>query len=246
MFKVITPGFSQTCDRWIDALETGKSLIPKCKWFSDIRILEDGELVWVYSRSHKFPQFVGPGTYDRLAEKFLIETSEVEIDSNQEDSRSGDTMVKQVVKQVVKQIEMGAVHTQVTITNSADEEMVNRGILAPRHLRQYQGQALVDTGAVMLVIPQNVAEQLGLRIRGQQLARFANGSEELVGVTESIIVECEGRKTADEALVVGDEILIGQVILEKLDLLPDCKNQRLIPNPANPDYPVAIIKRFKQ
>ncbi len=234
MFKVITPGFSQTYDRWIDALETGKSLMPKCKWFSDIRILENGELVWVYSRSHKFPQFVGPGTYDRLAERFLIETSEIETDSNQEHSQPEDTMVKQT--------EMGAVYTQVTITNSADEEMVNRGILAPRHLRQYQGQALVDTGAVMLVIPQKVAEQLGLRIRGQQLARFANGAEELVGVTESIIVECEGRKTADEALVVGDEILIGQVILEKLDLLPDCKNQRLIPNPANPDYPVAIIK----
>jgi hypothetical protein len=42
---------------------------------------------------------------------------------------------------------------------------------------------------------------------------------------------------------VGDEVLIGQVILEKLDLLVDCKkNRRLIPNPAHPDYPVAMIK----
>ncbi|KAM3103526.1 retroviral-like aspartic protease family protein [Phormidesmis sp. 146-12] len=147
-----------------------------------------------------------------------------------------------MVKSTDKSTDMGAVHTQVTLTNAVDQGMVDRGVLAPRHLGQYRGRALVDTGAVMLVIPQKVAEQLGLRIRGQQLARFANGSEELVGVTESIIVECEGRKTADEALVVGDEILIGQVILEKLDLLPDCKNQRLIPNPANPDYPVAIIK----
>ena len=63
-----------------------------------------------------------------------------------------------------------------------------------------------------------------------------------MGVTEPLILECEGRITADEALVVGDEILIGQVILEKLDLLPDCKNQRLIPNPAHPDYPVSMIK----
>ena len=43
-------------------------------------------------------------------------------------------------------------------------------------------------------------------------------------------------------LVVGNEVLIGQVILEKLDLLVDCKNQRLIPNPEHPDYPVAMIK----
>ncbi|KAM3114413.1 retroviral-like aspartic protease family protein [Phormidesmis sp. 146-33] len=143
---------------------------------------------------------------------------------------------------MVKSTDMGAVHTQVTLTNAVDQGMVNRGVLAPRHLRQHEGRALVDTGAVMLVIPAEIARQLGLEIRGQQLAKFANGAEELVGITEGIIVKCEGRSTTDEALVVGDEILIGQVILEKLDLLPDCKNQRLIPNPANPDYPVAIIK----
>ncbi len=143
---------------------------------------------------------------------------------------------------MVEQITMGAVHTKVKLTNAGDESMVSRGVLAPRYLRVYEGQALVDTGAVMLVIPQSVADELGLRIRGQQVARFANGAEELVGVTEPIILECEGRITADEALVVGDEILIGQVILEKLDLLPDCKNQRLIPNPAHPDYSVSMIK----
>jgi hypothetical protein len=42
-------------------------------------------------------------------------------------------------------------------------------------------------------------------------------------------------------LTIGDEILIGQVVLELMDLLVDCKNQQLIPNPKNPDYPVAMI-----
>jgi len=93
-----------------------------------------------------------------------------------------------------------------------------------------------------LVITPGIVEQLGLRIRRQQIARYANGFEQAVGVTESVIIECLGRQTLVEALVVGDEVLIGQVVLELLDLLPDCKNQRLIPNPANPDYPVAIIK----
>lgn len=136
---------------------------------------------------------------------------------------------------------MGAVYTSVKLTNAGDQTMIRRGVLAPRHLRQYEGEALVDTGAVMLVIPQSVADQLGLEIVDQQLARFANGQEETLGVTEAIILECEGRRTQDQALVVGDVILIGQVILEKLDLLPDCRNQRLIPNPEHPDYPVAMI-----
>lgn len=133
---------------------------------------------------------------------------------------------------------MGAIYTNIRLTNAGDEAMVSRGVLAPRHLRHYEGQALVDTGAVTLVIPQTVADELGLRIVGQELAKFANGDEAMIGVTEGLIIECEGRSTTDVALVVGDMILVGQVILEKLDLLADCKNQRLIPNPAHPERPV--------
>jgi hypothetical protein len=73
MFKVITPGFTQNCDRWTDALNLAKSLMPQCKWFDEVRILAQGEVVWVYSRSHKFPQFIGAGTYDRLAQLFIAE-----------------------------------------------------------------------------------------------------------------------------------------------------------------------------
>lgn len=56
-----------------------------------------------------------------------------------------------------------------------------------------------------------------------------------------IIIECQGRETTEYALITGDEVLIGQVVLANLDLLVDCKNQQLIPNPKNPDYPVSYI-----
>jgi len=79
MFKVITPGFSQQFERWTDALETAKSLIPQCKSLTeDIRIFLFDELIWVYSRSHKYPQYIGAGTYDRLARLFIQEASETE------------------------------------------------------------------------------------------------------------------------------------------------------------------------
>lgn len=100
---------------------------------------------------------------------------------------------------------------------------------------------MVDTGAVYLVLPDAIVQQLGLRIRGRQLAKYADGREEMVGVTESMVVECEGRQTSEDALVTGDTVLIGQVVLEKLDLRVDCKNQKLISNPANPNYPVTYI-----
>lgn len=137
---------------------------------------------------------------------------------------------------------MGAVWTQVKLTNAVDDELVRRGLLAPRLLREIEAKGLVDTGAVNLVIPAEIAQQLGLRILGQQLVKYADSRQETVGVTGPVMVECEGRQTIDEALVTGDEVLIGQVILEKLDLLVDCRNQRLMPNPANPDYPVTYIR----
>lgn len=86
MFKVVTRDVDRAFDRWIDALDFAKSLMPECKWFQDIRIFEQGSLVWVYSRSHKFPQFVGAGVYDRLAKRFLIETAIEEgiIDPNED------------------------------------------------------------------------------------------------------------------------------------------------------------------
>ena len=136
---------------------------------------------------------------------------------------------------------MGEVRVHVKLTNAVDEILVNRGLLNPNQLRVYETQALVDTGAVRTVLPMAIVQQLGLRIRGQQIAKYADGREEAVGLTEPVIIEVEGRETTEAALVTGDEALIGQTVLETLDLLVDCQNQRLIPNPAHPDYPVLRI-----
>lgn len=48
---------------------------------------------------------------------------------------------------------MGAVRVKVQLKNAIDEELVNRGLLAPNLLRQIEIEGLVDTGAVGLVIP---------------------------------------------------------------------------------------------
>ncbi|NJK76693.1 MAG: clan AA aspartic protease [Microcoleus sp. SU_5_6] len=137
---------------------------------------------------------------------------------------------------------MGAVKSQVKLTNAIDEALVSRGLLAPRLLRECETEALVDTGSVHLVISAEMLQQLGLRIIGQQLVKYADDRQETVGVTEAILIEIEGRRTTEDALVTGDEVLIGQVVLEKLDLLVDCRNQQLIANPNNPEGAVSYIK----
>lgn len=136
---------------------------------------------------------------------------------------------------------VGAVRTRVKLTNIIDQVLIERGLLAPHLQRTCEVDALVDTGSVYLVLPETVVQQLGLRIVDRQPAQFTDARTAILGVTEGMQVECEGRRTTEDALVTGDEVLIGQVVLEKLDLLMDCKNQRLIPNPAHPDYPVTYI-----
>lgn len=66
-------------------------------------------------------------------------------------------------------IGMGAVLVQIKLTNAIDEALVSRGLLAPNRLRECETQALVDTGALTLVLPLEIVEQLGLRIRVQQI-----------------------------------------------------------------------------
>jgi len=137
---------------------------------------------------------------------------------------------------------MGEIRVKVKLTNAMDEALARRGQLAPEKVRWSEVDALVDTGAVRCAIPPQVVQDLGLQIRGQRLAEYADGRKESVGVTEPMIVECMKRDTLEDALVLGDEVLIGQTVLEKLDLLADCVGRRLIPNPAHPSQPVTKMK----
>ncbi len=79
MFKVVTRDVSQTFERWTDALDAAKALIPECtSWTQDIRIYLCDELIWLYSKEYKYPQYIGAGTYNRLARLFIQETLEAE------------------------------------------------------------------------------------------------------------------------------------------------------------------------
>ncbi len=68
--------YDREFERWTDALDAGNLLKPKCKsLLQDIRIFENSELIWIYSRSHTYPQYIGAGVYDRLARQFLLENA---------------------------------------------------------------------------------------------------------------------------------------------------------------------------
>lgn len=142
----------------------------------------------------------------------------------------------------VKPAAMGEVRAKVKLTNALDEALQRRKQMTADQVRTYQAEALVDTGAVGCIVPIQVANALGVQVRGQRVAEYADGRRDTVGVTEPIIFDILGRETAEEAMVLGDEVLIGQTVLEKLDLLVDCRHHRVVPNPAHPDQPVTKVK----
>ncbi|MBM2815311.1 MAG: clan aspartic protease [Ignavibacteria bacterium] len=137
---------------------------------------------------------------------------------------------------------MGEVRTQVKLTSIEDIVKSRAGLITKDQIRSIVTDAMVDTGAVRSVIPMSILEKLGVNIYTEKTAEFANGSKEKVGVCEPIYFEIDNRDTYDEAFVLGDEVLIGQTVLEKLDLLVDCNTQTLIGNPKHPEGPVSKIK----
>lgn len=138
---------------------------------------------------------------------------------------------------------MGEIRVKVRLANAVDEEMSRNGQLAEDQIRQYEADAVVDTGVVRSVIPIHVLTKLGVSVRGQRVAEYADGRKDQVGISGPLVFEILGRDTLEEALILGDEVLIGQTVLEKLDLMADCSNQRLFPNPDHPDQPVSKVRR---
>lgn len=137
---------------------------------------------------------------------------------------------------------MGEVRVKARLTNAVDEALVRRGTLKPEQVRIYEADALVDTGSVRCVVPPHVVECLGLAIVGQRVAEYADGRLEAVPITEPFTLRVLDREELENAMILGDEVLIGQTALERLDLVVDCQGRRLIPNPAHPDQPVTKVK----
>jgi clan AA aspartic protease len=137
---------------------------------------------------------------------------------------------------------MGEVRTQVKLISAADEALALGGRLPLDQVRNYETSALVATGAVSTVIPTDVVQALGLNATHRRVVEYADGRQEPVDVVGPLTVVIRGRRTFEEALVLGDEVLIGQTALEKLDLHVDRANQAVIPNPAHPDQAVNKVK----
>ena len=102
--------------------------------------------------------------------------------------------------------------------------------------------ALADTGALHLCIPDHVAIQLQLDELEKREITVADGSKRLVPYMGPVVISFANRQCYAGAMVLGDETLLGAIPMEDMDLVVLPGTQQVVVNPANPNIAVSIAK----
>ena len=120
---------------------------------------------------------------------------------------------------------MGEVTETITLMNGGDIISAERGYMPEMEVRQMTVEALVDTGAMRLVIGEETCKRLGLGIMKESMATLAGGARQACKITEPVMIRWKDRFSSVHALVLPnresggtEEILLGVIPLEDMDL----------------------------
>jgi clan AA aspartic protease len=130
---------------------------------------------------------------------------------------------------------MGIIRQHIRLANFARDD-----------LEELDAFALVDTGSLELCIPQHVANQLRLKKIEDREVTLASGDKMVVPYVGGIQIEVFGRHTVQSANVLGDEVLLGAIPMEAMDLLVHPAGLQLMPNPASPNIPASLAKGVRR
>ena len=138
---------------------------------------------------------------------------------------------------------MGYVYADIQLTNEDDLAFYRRGWAAENELRRVTTIALVDSGAYDLVINKEVQERLQLPIIGKRPVRLADETVVEVDLVGPVELRFETRVAIVTALVMpeAEEVLLGAIPLECLDVIIDPLRERVLVNP--PETTNKKIKR---
>ena len=126
---------------------------------------------------------------------------------------------------------MGLVYSEITLSNP---------VLS--NLEPLQVKCLADTGSTYLVLPQHIATQLQLKPLETREATTADGSSHTVPYAGPVKVSFNNRNCFVGALIMGDEVLLGAVPMEDMDLIVHPKLLKLTVNPESPNIARGHVK----
>jgi len=109
-------------------------------------------------------------------------------------------------------------------------------------LRPLVINALVDSGSVHLCIPEHVRIQLKLEAVDEKEVTLADGGKKLVPYVGPVLIRFKNRVGFAGALVMGDQVLLGAIPMEDMDLVILPKERILDVNPNSPNIATSIAK----
>ncbi|MDP2901615.1 MAG: clan AA aspartic protease [Methylovulum sp.] len=126
---------------------------------------------------------------------------------------------------------MGLTYAKLRLTN----------LFSKQHI---EVDALVDAGATFMCVTEEIALQLGFDTTEacRQVVTLADGHQRKVPKIAPIEITFENRSYVTEAVVLGNEPLLGVIPIEAMDLIINPSLQTLTINPQHPNYPVALVK----
>lgn len=126
---------------------------------------------------------------------------------------------------------MGLIRAKLTLKNPRQPD-----------LQPIEVTALADSGAVHLCIPTHVQIQLGLEEVMKKEVTLADGVKQLVPYVGPVELHFKNRVGFAGALVMGDEVLLGAIPMEDMDLILVPKTRTLDVNPESPNVATSVVK----
>ena len=139
---------------------------------------------------------------------------------------------------------MGLVKAEIELVNAGDTSLFEGGFIKQNEIRKINVIALVDSGSVMMAINETTKTQLGLKVRDTRSAELADGTIRELEVVGPIEVRFKNRFSITNAMVLpgNQEILLGAIPMEEMDVLIHPSKEELIVNPEHPNKPQMVLK----
>ena len=125
---------------------------------------------------------------------------------------------------------MGQVFANITLKNAGDVTLVQYGYKKEHEIRVKTMPILVDTGAITLIINDDICQELGLNLREDQSARLADNTRITVHIADPVEISWKNRKMTCQPWVIphAEKPLLGLIPLENMDLMIDPVNRELV------------------
>jgi len=125
---------------------------------------------------------------------------------------------------------MGQIYAKIQLSNPSNDALTS-----------IEANALVDTDALFLCIPEHIAVQLQLKEFEKREVTIADGSKKLVPYVGPIKIKYLNRMCLTGALVLGNTTLLGAIPIEDMDLVIHLSRLQLIVNPENPNIAGSLV-----